>query len=218
MVASGKATVILAAVFGLATVLLGGRVPGVASPASPAASPPSRSVPPPEVRVRSGSPLPAGCTTDEAVGIVTAFIDAFNRGDPGSLARTFPAEAARRGFVEPGKFQWYSVGGGPGHPNGHFVAWTREELLPYLAERHARNERFQLLQIEVAGSWHLGVDVVYDIERRADDIPTYVAGGKGALDCEARTIFVWSMGDTAVLPDFAQPPPTPTCPARQNCE
>ncbi len=220
MVGTHKAAFVLAGVLGLATVLLGGGgATRIASSASPAASPPRSLLPAPQMRVRTGSPLPNGCTTDEAVGIVTAFIDAFNRGDQAALARAFSAQAARRWFVEPGKFQWYSIGSGPGNPIAGFVAWTREELLPDLAERHARHERFRLLQIEVAGSWHPGVDVVYDIERRADDVPVHVAGGKGALDCENRTIFVWSMGDAEVLPDFVHPPPTPTCPGgRPRCQ
>jgi hypothetical protein len=160
----------------------------------PAATPEAATAPRPQVTVREGSgPLPDGCTPEDVADLKMGFLDAFNRGDQAALTAFFPAEAKPPGAVEPGEFHWFSAPG--------FVAYSRDQLLPYFAERHAQHERLQLLQLEVSTSWHLGVDIVYDIARQADDIPAHVAGGKGAIDCEERTIFVWSMGDHENLPN-----------------
>lgn len=181
---------------------------------------PGPPTPPFQLRVREGSPLPPGCSAERAAGIVTDFIAAFNRGDQPGLTNLFPADAA--GPAEAprlGMFGWFAVTGAPDSFNPGFGAYSREELLPWLAERHARHERLQLLQLEVAGSWHGGVGMVFDVARQADDIPTHVAGGKGSLDCANRTIMVWNLGDREGLPDFVNPPPRPTCPAtRPVCE
>jgi len=186
---------------------------GLPDPAPTSAVLPPPPPPPLQLRVRAGSPLPEGCSPGAAAGIVAGFVAAFNRGDQAALARFFPAE--RTGFepVGPGKFGWFAVTGAPGSFNPGFMARSREELLPYLTERHARHERLELLQLEVAGSWHGGVGMVFDVRRRADDIPTHTAGGKGTLDCEAGTIIVWNLGDREGLQDFFNPPPAPTCPA-----
>lgn len=197
------------------------RTEGRPQPAATSVSFPAPPAPPFQLRVRAeGPPLPAGCDPREAAGIVTGFVAAFNRGDQGALARFFSSEAAGEGAAPKlGQFGWHGVTGRPEGSDPGFVAFSREALLPLLAARHARHERLRLLQLEVAGSWHGGVDMVFDVERRADDVPTHVAGGKGALDCEGRTVMVWSLGDREVLTDFVSPPPTPTCPAvRPKCE
>jgi hypothetical protein len=165
-------------------------LPATAGPPAPEPFPP----PPAQVRLRAGGPLAPDCNADDVARLVTGFLDAFNRGDLPALAGFFPAEAARRGVSEPGKFNWFSVSGVAG-----VTAYSRDEVFPYVAERHSRHERLELLQLEVAESWHPGADIVFDVARRADDVPAHVAGGKGAVDCQNRTIFVWSMGDRAAL-------------------
>jgi hypothetical protein len=174
------------------------------------------------IRDYSG-PLPQGCRPKEVVRLLTDFLDAFNRGDQQALARFFPAETSQRGphgtlssGEEEGKFKWYSVGGAPGSFNSGFQANNRDELLAYFAERHAHHERMQLLQVDYGAKlwWEngtRGIDMTYDIRRHADDIPTHIAGGKGAVDCREQTIYVWSMGDREVVPDryFGTPMTTP---------
>lgn len=140
----------------------------------------------------------------EGVRIVTGFISAYNRGDQEALRGYFSAEAAGRGNqAEPGQFGWFAVTGEEGGINPGAGAYSRDELLPYLAERHAHHERLRLLQIDVGRSWRPhGLEILFDVDRRADDIPTHTAGGKGSLDCATGTIIVWNLGDREVLPAF----------------
>jgi len=141
--------------------------------------------------------------------LLERFVDAFNRGDLAALARLFPAErAAQTGEIT--DFQWFSVTG----PGDHFLARDREALLAYSAERHARREVLWLLRLEVATSWHGGVDIIFDLVRRADDFPERVVGGKGAIDCARQQIFVWSLGNSPALGDEGAPRATPAAPMR----
>ena len=226
MMASAKLITALTAVLGLATLLVSAASDelGGLSPA-----PTSRALPEPEaivptvdvqVRVREGeAPLPTDCGADEALAIMTGFIDAFNRGDRVALAGFFPAEAAGRDpLIGPGEFGWFAVTGRAGSFNPGFGAFSRDELLPYLAERHAHRERLLLLHLDVGGDWRPGVlAIVFDLRRQADDLPSHVAGGKGSLHCGTGMIMVWNLGDREGLPDFSAP--RATCPAdRPNCE
>jgi hypothetical protein len=112
-------------------------------------------------------------------------LDAFNRGDNGEMGRYFGTDLV-----------WYSVT----EPNGNFVAYNQDDLLKYFEGRHARHERLQLVSIDVHGpSWHGGVDIVYRLTGQADDLGQQgqSLSGKGAVNCNHRTIFVWSMGSGA---------------------
>lgn len=215
----GSAIAGLSGLLGLLGLLLGASAAGglgVAPTSVPVPSPPGPSL---QMRVVEGSPLPAGCDLGRAAGVVTGFVDAFNRGDQAALATFFPAATIGNEPVGPGRMGWFAVTGAEGGFNPGFIAWSRKDLLPYLAERHAKHERLRLLQIQVAGSLDGVVNMGFDVARQADDIPAHVAGGKGALDCGARTIVVWNLGDRESLQDFINPPPVPTCPADMpRCE
>lgn len=180
-------------------------------PPPSAATPKIAGTPIAEVRLRTSSTrLPAGCSLTEVASLVTAFLDAFNRGDTTELATFFPTEVAYPDTTKP-SFQWYSVT----DEQGHFVAYDPADLPAYFAGRHAKGEQMRLLRLEVAESRHSGVDIVYDIERQAEDVASHVAGGKGAIMCPERTIFVWSMGNAAVLSAFSATPPPGVCPSDQ---
>jgi|SRR5579884_708007 len=173
-----------------------------------------------DARLRQGSgPLPAGCSLPAVTATMLAFVDAFNRGDQAALARFFPAKA-RTGLplgnptpdAVTGEypFEWYSVAGPPGGFNPGFAAHDRAELLAYFAARHAQHERIRLLRLEVSDTRAGDAGMLFDVERSADDIPTYVAGAKGEMNCPARTIYVVGMGERPVLTYFtAGPDATP---------
>lgn len=157
----------------------------------------------PEVVIgESSGAFPTGCSPEAVVDLVSDFLDAFNRGDRAALSLYFPSGVAPAETVEPGKFHWYTVGGRPSGINGHgFQANNRDELLRYFDERHGADERMRLLQIEMQASRDAGIAIQFNIARDAVDIPAHVAGGKGAVMCKERTIWVWSMSDEPVLPD-----------------
>jgi hypothetical protein len=132
----------------------------------------------------TGDPnLPDGCNSPhDTAALISNFLDAFNRGDSTELGRFFGTD-----------LMWYSVT----EPERNFVAYNKDELLKYFKGRHAHHERLQLVSIEVRGpSWHGGVDIVYALTRKADDLGLQgqSLSGKGAVSCGDRTIFVWSMG------------------------
>jgi ketosteroid isomerase-like protein len=110
--------------------------------------------------------------------LVAGFLDAFNRGDQRQLAASFGPD-----------FQWYSA--------GSFVTYSRTDLPPYFSARHRHHDRLQLTRIEVHGpSWHGGADIAYALTRRSDDVnggASQMVDGKGAVNCQERKIFVWSM-------------------------
>ena len=141
-----------------------------------------------------GQPLPppvattvattqAVCTYEEARGIAEAFLHAYNRGDQRALAGFFGR-----------KFKWYSATN-PDEP--HFVAYQPEAALAYFERRHALGERLTLREFHVTGEPREPprdlVNFWYELDRQFED-RTLRAIGKGAMDCEGREIFVWSMG------------------------
>jgi hypothetical protein len=144
---------------------------------------------------RSSDRLPAGCALEETVRFLTAFLDAFNRGDLTALAAFFPDEGVYPHSDQRG-FQWYSVT----DQDGHFVTYDPAELPAYFAARHDQHERLHLLELEVATGWHSGVAIVYRLSRVADDLPPHEVIGKGAIYCDDHTIFVWSMAQDLLLP------------------
>lgn len=162
------------------------------------------STPTVQASIRSGSdPLPAGCGLDEIVRLLSEFLHAFNHGDAPALPSFFPRVAAYPDTTLAG-FQWYSVT----DQNGHFVTHDPAELPAYFAARHDRQEQLQLLGLELATGWHAGVDIAFRLSRTASDLPPHEAVGKGAIDCDEHTIFVWSMAqDMPVISDRATPQP-----------
>ena len=166
------------------------------------------------IRVDTGT-VPQGCDPKEVVHLITTFLDAFNRGDQQRLPEFFPDVADT---TQEDTFHWYSVGGSPDTFNPGFQANSRDELLPYFAERHSHGESMTLLHIDYgANQSQTGVPsdraigFTLDVLRSADDIPTHQAGVKGAIDCRDQTILRWAMGDRGIVPDdwFGTPPATP---------
>jgi hypothetical protein len=167
--------------------------------------------------------LPEGCNTRQIAGLVIEFVDAFNRGDQDRLSRLFfvsdgpsPSDFSEAGYYP---WSWYSVSeiGEDGLIKGGFVTYDQGELLRYFAERHDHGERLGLIKVS---STHAGlleeennVGIIYVLTRDAEDLdpglggPARIAFGKGAINCESRQIFTWSMemrkGDDRTLREAA---------------
>jgi hypothetical protein len=114
---------------------------------------------------------------------LTSFIDAFNRGDSAQLETFFSTTEG----VMP--FKWFVTPGTPAHGPG------MSQLPQYFATWRATGERWRLVKIDAGASpgWHGGVDFAMEIERTWPD-RSRVSIGKGALDCDARKIFVFGLG------------------------
>ena len=163
-----------------------------------------------EVLVTSDDPtLPEGYHPREIAGLVIDFIDAFNRGDQERLSRLFfisegpsPPDFSEKGYYP---WSWYSVSevGAGGRIEDGFVTYDQGELLRYFAERHAQGEHLELLKVSSTQAGLLeeesNVGIVYVLTRDARDLepelggPARIAIGKGAINCESRRIFAWSM-------------------------
>ena len=134
--------------------------------------------------------------------VVTAFIDAFNRGeDP---ARYF-APAAPAGPLSDQslatRFRFYSASGF-GVP--HVAIYDRSELAPYFARRHAIGERWSLVTLSPSlGERYPRADFEFNLSRSAPDLrpvgsPHGLPPGTlfvgASLNCEQRTILALTMG------------------------
>jgi hypothetical protein len=150
---------------------------------------------------RDDPTLPAECRPGTLARRIAAFFDAFNRGDPSAVHYVAPSGG------------WYSVTEGR---RRHFVTYSRRGLPAYFARRHRHGERLRLVELAVGYANGLG-QIEYRLERRAGDlrrlgITGTTALGKGAVDCEAGRIVVWSMGmppgrgDAFIDADICPPP------------
>jgi hypothetical protein len=113
-------------------------------------------------------------------------------------------------------WSWYSVSeaGAGGRIEDGFVTYDQGELLRYFAERHRQRERLELIEVSSTQAGLLGeknnVGIVYILTRDAEDLELLtrdaedlepglggpaarIAVGKGAINCENRQIFAWSM-------------------------
>jgi hypothetical protein len=119
-----------------------------------------------------------------ARAVLTSFIDAFNGGDSAQLMTHF---STNRGTAP---FKWFVT------PATAAFGPSLAELPRYFATWNTEGERWRLVNVYAGASpsWHGGVDFAMEIERAWPDRTT-LNGGKGALDCDARTIFVFALGD-----------------------
>lgn len=118
-----------------------------------------------------------------ARSVLTAFIDALNRGDSVELMTYFSTTRGR------GTFQWFYTPGTPAY--GPSIS----QLPAYFSRWHAAGERWRLVDVNASASpgWHGGIDFAMEVERAWLD-RSMVSLGKGALDCDERTIFVFGLG------------------------
>lgn len=166
------------------------RSPEPASPTPAATSAGSRRVPPVVVTGAAGAELPFACRPAHVGKVIASLVAAFNAGDADAFDRLASPEP---------EFQWYSVGGRPGE-RIRGPAYDRAGLVDYVLERHAHGERLRVLAVRVNGSERRGGLLLGHFEdtltRWAKDFPgdkpvPYI--GKGALNCTAGRVLVWSM-------------------------
>jgi hypothetical protein len=75
----------------------------------------------------------------------------------------------------------------------HFVTRDSTRLARHFARRHRHGERLRLREVVVGYANSKG-QIEFRLDRRADDITTTRAAGKGAIDCDRGRIIVWSVG------------------------
>ena len=209
-----RAYPVLAIALVLATLLVGRTAGGPEAgprPASPttAGDRALDATPTPQVLIGQPpgwEPLPEGCSPERVVGIVLALVDAFNRGDRARLAALFrPDILAADGTPgtlnrpQPGLFgvEFRPEVDPATDEAGLRGVYARNgaDLAEWAAKRHARGERWTVLQLFMGGYWWRGgVNIAFNVRREADDLPTHLVGGKGAVDCNHGTVFLWSMG------------------------
>ena len=153
--------------------------------------------------------LPDGCNSRQIAELAIEFVDAFNSGDVERLSRLFfvaegpsPPDFSEAGYYP---WSWYSVSeiGENGRIEDGFVTYDQGEMLRYFAERHRQGERLKLIKVSSTHAGHLeeesNVGIVYVLTRHAEDLapglggPSRIAFGKGAINCERRQIFAWSI-------------------------
>lgn len=185
--------VALGAALGLAAALV------VASPAS--APPPragaaapvlaSASPPPPATADPDSAGMDPGCSRSLVRGVVTSFIQAFNRGEQQALAGLFGPQD---------DFMWFSVSNRHDHLDmGRWLTYEISALPAYFAARHLTNERLTLREIQLSGGRsgrresQAGFGIL--LERTADDLPAELGllEGKAAIRCDTRTIKLWAV-------------------------
>jgi pimeloyl-ACP methyl ester carboxylesterase len=130
------------------------------------------------------------CGAATARSTVSAFVAAFNKGQPSTLGGLFAR--ANEGF------QWYAVNADVG-PRLSDAAKNRATLLRYFADRHRHSERLVLQRFTYVG-YSLGkAQFTFRLTRSADDLtPAAVYEGKGAVNCWGHGgIAVWAMGARA---------------------
>lgn len=164
--------------------------PKPASPTPAATSAGSRRVPPVVVTGAAGAKLPPACRPAHVGAVIASLVAAFNAGDAAAFDRLASPQP---------EFQWYSVAGRPGQ-RIQGPAYDRAGLVHYVLERHAHGERLRVLAVRVNGSERPGGLLLGHFEctlaRWAKDFPgdkpvPYI--GKGALNCTAGRVLVWSM-------------------------
>jgi len=157
----------------------------------------------PIVVTRDTQALPSGCTPRETAGLLLRFAQAVNTGDAGALDRVFAIEDPPGRVIERNSraFVWFSVTEGQAstrQPWRHVVFYDRVDVFPYFAERRRHKEHWDLVSVAVAPSHTLGAaGITYTIRRTAAGLPSWLSPlsvGKGAIDCTAKRIYVWSMG------------------------
>ncbi len=154
--------------------------------------------PSPSVPTATQSSAPVSCSADSVRLVLTAFIDAFNRGeDPARFFAPAPTGPVSDETLAT-RFLWYSAS--TGSPN--VTIYERRDLAPYFARRHSVGERWSLVSLSPTGVQYPRADFVFMLSRSAPDFrpgesqhggPPGTIFGKGALNCEQRTILVFTM-------------------------
>ncbi len=128
---------------------------------------------------------PAHCQPKAVQEAVESFVSAFNSGKQGALDATIAREP---------KFEWYSVSSPQGSQRMDDESRDRATLLEYFSQRHELHERLSPTSFSSKYESRRNIaNFEFRIRRAADDVKVEERRGKGAYDCETRSIMVWSM-------------------------
>lgn len=153
------------------------------------------------VVTRDTQKLPSGCGLRQAAGLMTHFLDAYNKDNQDQLRRLFPDRAELQTWL-------YSMNRGR---KPEVSVDNRKDLLNYFANRHGHHDRMRLLSIMATPSSRSSnsqprVGIVYSLSRRAGDLEKGSAGlgwstiGKSVIDCKRQEILLTSMDTSPVKP------------------
>ena len=172
----------------------------------------------PIVVTRDTQRLPRGCAPRETAQLLVRFANAVSTGDMAALDQLFAIDDPLGRVIERSSraFVWFSVTEGQvgaRQPWRHLVFYDRVDVFPYFAERRRHDERWELVSVVVGPSHTDGAaGITYTIRRTANDLPSWLSPlsvGKGAVDCVAQRIYVWSMGQNDHSVDVAIGCPRP---------
>ena len=129
-------------------------------------------------------------STECARSVLESFIAAFNSGDAARAATFF---STTQGATT---FKWFVTPDTPAYGPG--IA----QLPDYFARWHTAGQRWRLVSVEAGASpdGYGGVGFGMLIERTLSN-RSAIHAGKGELDCDARTIFVFGLGDPVKDPN-----------------
>ena len=162
----------------------------------------------PVVVTRGSAALPAGCSPGDVAAVVGDFTDAFNRGDTQRLDALFAPTMSQPGESPFVRFAFSTAAGA--------VDLTdRASLLPYLADRHKRNEHQRLLYLDAVPNRTLGpgrVEVGLGLSAQADDYEGGLRGlvGRAVVNCTSKTISEWKVTLQPVGFSFSGPGACPS--------
>jgi len=157
----------------------------------------------PVVVTRGSAALPAGCSPGDVAAVVGDFTDAFNRGDTQRLDALFAPTMSQPGESPFVRFALSTTAGA-------VDLIDRASLLPYLADRHKRNEHERLLYLDAVPNRTLGpgrVEVGLGLSAQADDYEGGARGlvGRAVVNCTSKTIAEWKVTLQPVGFTFAGP-------------
>jgi hypothetical protein len=167
-------------------LLLAAFVAGALGPLAVAAAPQGSPV------VVTRDSLALRCSPRDVAEVLLRFEAALGAGDRKGLDRLFAPDGGA-----PPSFQWFSI--------DETVIRSRDSLVPYLLQLHARGEGFRFVGIDVGNSW-VPHSVGFGVALLRVGGASEQLHGKGEIDCARRRIYVWSVGKGAAVSPCPAPP------------
>lgn len=169
----------------------GGSAHDDGSPVPPDTAPekitPNNLVASPSISTAAVSGHSQGCTADETDQLVQRFVNAFNQGDQAQLANLFPDDSVQNdvGVTRYSIVQQDDPG---------FATDSRVALLSALADRHSRNQQWEIRELDINASGS-SASVSFALTAQGDGMPLRTFEGKGRVDCMQGWITIWHMTD-----------------------
>ncbi len=130
------------------------------------------------------------CATTGGAALLARFVAAFNQNDQTSLEALLVDQPLSAN-------DWIAaVTNSTDSPSGDVFADSQSGFLHYIAQRHQQGERLQVSRVlDVHPTWLPGyMNVVADLQRTADDLPSQQVRVVAMLSCAEQQIGSWSLG------------------------